>query len=356
MLSLLVAMSLGFGCLPISLFAQLSERVEVRHVTRLVDAAGRAGVGLTSIFAMDRSHRLYLADAFTGASISVFDTTGALLKKFGGKGAGPGEFGFIQFMEFDASGRLHVFDITNGRRSIFSPELDLIETRPFPLAITHGGVVRLPDGSFVVNQPRTTAREIGKPVHVVDANGRIVRSMGEVDGPIRPDRSMQSFVRFLAPGGPGLIWVGHMNQYVLELLDSTGTVQRRFSRNVPWFSAWTRFQVPSLQNPPLARMAAITRDSADRVWVAVNAADENWRDAVKPSSGRFGGYRATPPQDYWDSVIEVIDGQSGRVQASLRLDSYVVAFVGDHYLISYGEQRDGEPFLELSKLEFTNPQ
>lgn len=54
--------------------------------------------------------------------MQVFDVTGKFLFKFGGYGAGPGQFDCIAGLEFDSAGCLVVCDSSNERLQVLTTE------------------------------------------------------------------------------------------------------------------------------------------------------------------------------------------------------------------------------------------
>lgn len=63
----------------------------------------------------------------------------------------------------------------------------------------------------------------------------------------------------------------------------------------------------------------------------------------------FQVYNVTSFKDYYDTTLECIDGSSGQVIASVRLDEIVHGFTPDDLLIIYDETESGESFIELRR-------
>lgn len=72
---------------------------------------------------------LALANSGTG-EILVIDTLGTLLRRMGGKGAGPGEFTWISGLDVDTSGHVIAYDPRQGRLTRLTSDGAVVETRP----------------------------------------------------------------------------------------------------------------------------------------------------------------------------------------------------------------------------------
>lgn len=323
----------------------------VQRVAHIQDPTGQTGVGRPSAFAMDSKGRLIMTDAFTGNILLSFDRRGTLLGKHGREGQGPGEFGFVQYLDLDERGNLRVWDIGNSRISILSPDFEFLGQRPLPVPISGTGAIPLGDSAFVINQATPTARGIGNPYHVIDKQGLTSRSFGSTDTTVRPDQSAVSFLRHLSPASGPRFWAGHVNSYTIELWDSQGRRYRSYTRTVPWFVAWIRARSPSPEGPQ-SRMSSLRRDAQGRLWVTFQVSDPDWESALRPSGREFGGYIPNPPQGFWDTIIEVLDENTGEVLASLRIDDLIIGIVDDRHMLSYGESPRGEPFVDLWEVDF----
>ena len=94
----------------------------------------------------DEKGCLYVLD-WDRKRIQKYDPKGKYLLSIGRLGQGPGEFGNIWEIRFDAKGRIYATDIVNKRVSFFNKEtgeyVDAIKT-----GMTTGAVVLLPDGAY----------------------------------------------------------------------------------------------------------------------------------------------------------------------------------------------------------------
>ena len=175
----------------------------------------------------------------------------------------------------------------------------------------------MPDGSLLVAAQTRTSETIGYPMHVVDREGRVVRSFGTDEPQYDPDLN-HILTRTVALGQDGTVWAMAPARYLLERWDpSTG--EQLQSTRIPsdWF--WFRESIQAytdetVRRPPLVE--GLWEDEDGLVWIIVHDADADW--APPPRSNEE---RPLDLQEYdrlFDSVIEVVDPGLGRVLASRR--------------------------------------
>jgi sugar lactone lactonase YvrE len=99
--------------------------------------------------------------ATANARVLKFDRTGKLIKQWGKKGTGPGEFDQPHALAMDSQGRLFVGDRGNNRIQIFDQEGQLLDTwyqfsRPSGIFIDQNDVIYVADSeSGSVSRART---------------------------------------------------------------------------------------------------------------------------------------------------------------------------------------------------------
>jgi hypothetical protein len=100
--------------------------------------------------------------------VLLFDPAGRLIHRFGGAGAGPGEFRGMQDMWLLPDGVLAVWAVGNARISYWSPDGELIREQRFPLDTQPRFHGRFGDGSFLVatgSTGPTGSHEVGTVLH-----------------------------------------------------------------------------------------------------------------------------------------------------------------------------------------------
>jgi len=159
--------------------------LEVGH--RDVELSGVSGVALTA------RKELVVANGSSG-ELLLFDREGGLVRRAGGRGAGPGEFVTMSLIPDWSSDSLLVFDLTQQRLSVMDPEGRFVRTvqlrredgaRLDRRVEVHG---RLEDGRFVVrgHEPRPSEAmglvRAGARVALHLADGRFHSLLGEFEG------------------------------------------------------------------------------------------------------------------------------------------------------------------------------
>jgi hypothetical protein len=86
--------------------------------------------------------------------VLLFDPAGRLIHRFGGVGAGPGEFRGMQAMWLLPDTVLALWDAGNARISYWSPEGELIREQRFEMETQPSFYGRFGDGSFLVSTDR----------------------------------------------------------------------------------------------------------------------------------------------------------------------------------------------------------
>jgi DNA-binding beta-propeller fold protein YncE len=129
-----------------------------RRTGELVRTAAEAGLERPAGIAFDpETGRVYVADSM-GQQIAVYDTTGARVSSWGGRGSGPGQFNHPTHLALDRPGRILVTDALNFRVQAFD--------RAGRFLWTMG---RQGNGSGDFASPKGVAADSHGNVYVVDA-------------------------------------------------------------------------------------------------------------------------------------------------------------------------------------------
>ena len=289
--------------------------------------------------------------------VAVFSATGKLLKVFGRRGEGPGDYRYIEFLEMGRGDTLHVFDFPLRRQTLLAPgswSVGRIAPLPIlPFIETVGEVlwphpyVLLPDGRYVVN-----AQKGDSALHLVGVDGELVRSFGvgyrEEDLPPPPSKRHLSVLgpgqaanvrrvdvvhRQLASAGEGRIWAAYRNRYEIELWDTAGRRLRRLARETDWFEPWRSDEVdagrrrhifrererpgPDAPPPPYPpTFLGLEQDDRGRIWTVIS---------VAPNPAGTGPPRGEHARD---AIVEVLEPRAGRLLASVRVERKVEWIVG----------------------------
>jgi hypothetical protein len=185
----------------------------------------------------------------------------------------------------------------------------------------------LPAGNrTVVNAEVRTPDAVGLPLHVVSSSGSVTTSFGNADPTVLPREGYQ-WRRRLAPSQRGHVWSANPDSYSLELWDTRGRLLRQLVRKSPWWDSASTGADPGLfaSEKPRAELIAIWEDSSGLLWTQVKVAAGDWSAL---SMDEIAGRRAAPFRlaqydEFFETVIEVIEPDGGTVLATLRFPGAV---------------------------------
>ncbi|MFQ5704767.1 MAG: hypothetical protein ACE5HT_12195 [Gemmatimonadales bacterium] len=204
---------------------------------------------------------------------------------------------------------------------------------------------------MVVNANIRSRERIGLPLHLVDPDGKIRLSFGAEDPIYLPGISYQ-MDRALAYAGAGRIWSAQKTRYVVELWDTAGTKQAEFIRHPDWFEPWDKDGPLSPTSPPLPRREAIQQDAQGRLWVLLTVPARDWTRGLQEKKGPSGiTYYPDQLHLLFDSILEVIDPESGTLIASGRFPQYLQNFVDEKTVLGYREDSEGFPYIDIWRVE-----
>ena len=290
-------------------------RIELEHITRVtdVDEPGILNPGLPRL--QETESGTFVTASLDRTQIAEFGPDGRLTKVIGRSGQGPGEFGVATDPVPGPGDTLFVGDLGLGRISMFGPDRALAGTLPMPFF--GGPAFVMPDGSFLVAAQIRTNELIGYPMHVVDREGRVVRSFGTDEPQYRPDLRY-ILTRKVAPGQDGTVWGIAPARYILERWDPfTGELLQSTRIRSDWFRESAEEYTDETVRP-LPLVVGLWEDEEGLVWTIVRDADVDW--APPP---RANEHRPVDRQQYdrtYDWVLEVVDPGPGRVLTSRRFD------------------------------------
>jgi hypothetical protein len=253
--------------------------------------------------------------ATTGGSLKAFDSDGSFIGLIGGRGQGPGEFVRPHPAVLTHGGeRLAVFDRALARLTYLSPDgAEVISTHPLPPFTSIAYVAVLPDDRFVATgRLFSDPRALGQPLHLLDAQGSLVRSFG-ADPPIQGDLDSRDFQRRTTLSKDGTILGAMLTEYRVERWDTAGTkAARDIVREVDWFTPQDELRPygRSRSEPPNPRLQTIWEDDEGRVWVFSQVPADDWWERASPRehvSGETRYYARERPAVLFDTHIDVWD-------------------------------------------------
>jgi hypothetical protein len=300
-------------------------------VATLNSAVSTVLLRYTARLARDSRKRYFVAPVHDDLAFAVFDSTGHLAALIGKGGSGPGEFQSLNAVRIGAGDTVFVLDRSEGRVSVFSPQLR------FVAAVQAAGaedfhVLRNGDMLFIVPQMAGGSR----PLRISARNGVGGAFFGEA--PIqKTDAGVYSRYRQVAIGSDGTVWASRVNEYTIDAWDRAGRMSAQFVGSVPWFAAWSQFPSGAPTRAPMATFVRGIYEEKGLLWVFMQTGDPKWK--ISP------GARNMDP--LMDTIVDVIDITAGRLIASQRFDRWMVPVDGCACAAAVKEDSDGIVVFEV---------
>lgn len=327
--------------------------IRLELVATLQDADGRAGLSAPLVVERASNGHYLVVPVARQSDLLRFDESGNFLGTIGRRGQGPTEFGTILAVRSGWADSTLVMDAGNGRLAILDPEFDVARSARLPEI--GGWFGPLISGGLVVLRSIPGRRDLS-PNRVLLLNRmlELEHSFGPSPG-VGPENSIASLRRRMAVSPNGVVVLSHWNAYKLEVWGIDGIHRRTLVRTPSWFRYEESDGRSISDAPPPSTLESAPRiDASGRIWTVSRIADEGWRDGLGSVQGATGGRAVGVPigtrNDYYDSVIEVIDPESGRLIASSRVDPSLVFISDDGYAASYREDEFGIPFVDVWRL------
>jgi hypothetical protein len=247
---------------------------------------------------------------------------------------------------------IYLFGI--GGVSVVSPEGRVVRNIP----VGGGQIFSIAfddEGRLGVASELPTPDDAGHPVHIVHPNGGVVRSFGGSEKN-RSDRSSQGTMLASAPSGGfwvGPVHLGHTSlSYRMELWRTDGTLVETVVRQAPWL----RLPKPvGGFSPPDPALLGIWQDDDGILWTLLHVPGPTYnRGLAHTSEGKTGLADPAGMNLIFDSVVEAIDLESGRVLARQRLPEGVLGLGADGGILSgMAPDAGGAPRVTLWRLSLS---
>lgn len=329
-------------------------KIRMERIATISETTAPGMLGSVHAVAVDDRDRILVTSRHATSQVDVFDFSGRFVQSVGRSGEGPGEFRDINLI-VPVRERIHVFDQGNVRWTTLDSELDIVGQNALPHRPLAAAFWK---DSLILNAAESSQERTGYTLHVLSREARMTRSFAYDSSATRHDIPYAGERELTVCPGSGALYVAEKRQYRITRY-SVRDAPVRISRNVSWFRPHfraPRFQPDDGAPPPV--LLAIRCDVDGLLWVIINVADENWRTSLRPAPpGPHGPgrYTAADKDRYFDSVIEVLDPETGRIVAAGRTDYYIGYFPADDIVASYRESENGRPLLALWRVELQSP-
>lgn len=287
------------------------------------------------------------------AGISVYDSSGTLLRVFSRRGQGPGEHESARVVVATRGDTVHLFDNALRRYTVFSPSYDYVRSLPYPGRVWQA--VEMSDGSLAVNADFSTPDRVGFPLHRLNRDGSIAQSYGTEVEVYRADSDFL-LLRYISVADRDRIWAVSWVHYQPTLWSPDQKVAE-LQRLASWFPPVETPRYPGLNQPPTPWVHGIWMDrERQQLWTMLRVPDAKWAPQPGAQAGHSGRARPVIRWDReYDTIVEVIDLATGRLLATQRYDEALWQLVPGGYVTRYREAPDGEPFLDVWQLRIVTP-
>jgi hypothetical protein len=319
-------------------------------IAPIVTLGTQSGIGeLTELTAItrDRLGRYWVAAA-NGQEIAIFDATGRPMKRIGRKGQGPGEYQFISMMTA-VGDEVHVFDDRNATLTVLNSSARVVRTMTMPTIL---GAAYTSNGSLVVNSLIRTRDKVRAPLHVLDSKGAVLRSFGEQREAFRTDIPFSGYRRITASSRGG-VWSAMVTRYEIERWSDDGSRQQVIAPNTEWFRPHASTPRFSTEEAPPPILTAIREHRPRYLLAMISVADARWKSSLRPvkMDSHKRTHAPTTLHDYFDTLVEAIDVDTGKRVASRRMDIFSSRFVDSDHLASYSEDSEGIPRVTIWRVQ-----
>jgi hypothetical protein len=316
----------------------LSEEVRLGQVDGLGTISDQNSVTLTP------DGRYLVVSNFEPGIIKVFGPDGRYVNTIGRRGHGPGEFQTPGIIHADA-GRLTIFDWGALRATRLGSGLEPLQTHQLP--VRPQSIAPLDGDRYVL---AAEMRGVAVPFHVFDWASGTVSAVIRPDttGPLHGSRNL-----LVARADGNSFWAVTTDHYRLERLDArTGEVLQVVTRDVEWFPPGQRFGGLDREVPPVTRITDMASDDDGLLWVVLATASSEWRPL--PPARVMGTETYTSDaqmQLLYDTVVEVLDPQTGNAIVSERFPGRMTRLLGAGRAWRYDEDDVGNPTLVVYRLD-----
>jgi hypothetical protein len=281
-----------------------------------------------------------------GTEVLFYDATGQLTNVAGRRGAGPGEFNGIVSLVSLPNDSVLVVEV-DGRATVLGP--DRIVHRLFQLGAGIRDIVRMQTGAFAAAVEDRTTGGAGFPLRFINGDGTVRARFGTTRRILDPRIAFGNERRITTDGQT--IWSVPLSTYRLERWNHTGSRIGAIVRDVPWFEPRESVGNPNFAEAALPTVIDIAYDARrQHLWVAIAVADPTWRSPLSDQS-RMSVVDVS--NQYWDTLIEVIDIPNASVVGTARIAEFGIRFAAPGELVI---QRDiGSGFEAVQVLRFAPP-
>jgi hypothetical protein len=200
------------------------------------------------------------------------------------------------------------------KMNVFSATGEFVRSASFPGRPPSGFAVTK-NGSIVVAAHINTPERVGFPLHLLDVDGTVLRSFAGTGTAYSSDDDVMFSQIVATAQSPESIWSARIRAYEIEEWQPrTNTKVRRIERNAAWFDEGLRDR-----GPMGSRLRWLREDEDGLLWTIVNVLTDDYASHTQAG---------TPINEYFDTIIEVLDPDKGELVATLRHDNFFFVWAG----------------------------
>ncbi|MEX2529227.1 MAG: 6-bladed beta-propeller [Gemmatimonadota bacterium] len=299
--------------------------------------------GIDMSLAIDRTDRIFVSEEPRRAEVKVYDGEGRYLRTLGQEGEGPGEYQSIAGLHVGPSDSLFVFDGGLWRMTVYGPDLgEPVRTTRLPIEPQYRVLV-LEDGRLVSSSAMGTPELIGLPIHVMSADGNLLRSFGHEGARTPADAGGGARLIAPTPDRDALWAVQPGGAYRLEKWTPEGDLVTEIRGNEDLLDD------PGLEaegfRVPRPMITAIAEDPGGWLWVAIRSSKPNWTDYLV----RRDNHVTLEPGSR-QTTIQALDPASGQVLASVTVPHELSGFPRPGLMFETRLSESLEPVARLFEL------
>lgn len=350
----------------ISAPAQVSRRPRIVKIEDAAPRCRRCSLALDTVAVLGRDEgriarypiqvtrdgrgRYYVTVRPPGDLVLAYDSAGRFLRRIGQRGRALGQFDFPIWVAAGTGDSLRIFDFTTATETVLDPSWRAVrrDVGVSPTLLWRG------NGSRVV-----TSADPGDPsastsaVQILGNNGRVVATFNRAPP---GDTTSGRAVPRVAASADGGVWTMDPLTYTARKWSAAGELEFELRRSAPWLQHSLPISDGVFGFEPSPRIWDIREDRQHRLWVLAGVAAQNWKEALgEPNqSGSGWAYQNIDRGRLFDSIIEVLDPDTGGLIVSFRVRAHARFLLDDRRIVVYREGPDRRRLIEVLQVTINN--
>lgn len=340
--------SFAEGCI-LNTAAVCDDCLELEHEFRIGSVAGSgfiSGRGGEDQIVRDGSGNYWLGQR---EYMNVYGPGGEFIRTVGREGEGPMEFQYGRPFHADAAGNVHIWDFSNSRVSIITPDFELVDEKPLS-GQQINDLLAIDDGDLQVLQTWFgNPSNPGQPIHIVDGR-EVLSSFGEEYLPGDDPSDFNPLdTRFLAAAPNGAIMAAHREEYRIESWSRDGELLGSLAgpdlENAPFEPGPV-----TPENPFPNLLSDMHVDASGRVWVSLLLRRPDWVENSEEDPE--GGLMPVDMDmlNWFRGRVDLIDVATCTLLASHVQDPFFLDFIEDGLVADVEFSPEGAPLINVSRI------